>query len=232
MLWLENPRRVFSQNQDFQKILIKLLNDNDNLKFRNELIALIENMPVNSPLKLDFIQQVQDIRETESFEGWSKIFYLDRLDKVDARTYYMLTLLYDSLILEEAKSYGLFTKEQRMQEHKTRLEFSKAVISKGGFIFLLRLFGSIDKSGIDRDPLVTKILTLLLQIIPHFFSKTLFGFVKEEASQAIDKLHIEAFKLAQSYVSMVVAQQGLPASGEVQMLSSHTKLIELTLTVI
>jgi len=32
-----------------------MLSSNDNLQFRNELITLIENMPVNVALKNDFI---------------------------------------------------------------------------------------------------------------------------------------------------------------------------------
>ena len=70
---------------------------------------------------------------------------------------------------------------------------------------MLRLFGTVEKRNLDKNILANKILILLLQIIPHFFSKTLFGYVKDEASSVIDNLHSETFKLAQSYINTVIA---------------------------
>jgi hypothetical protein len=90
----------------------------------------------------------------------------------------------------------------------------------------------VDKRNLDKNTLANKILTLLLQIIPHYFSKTLFGYVKDEAGLVMDSLHNEAFKLAQSYISTVVAQQGQKLNDNSQIMARDTLLIELTLTVI
>jgi len=75
-----------------------------------------------------------------------------------------------------------------MQEQKERLEFSKTVVEKGGFAFLLHFFTKIDKLDLDKSTLRCKVLTLLLKIIPHFFNKNLLTLVSADIEKAIDKL--------------------------------------------
>jgi len=112
----QNPRRVISQNQDFVKCLISMLIGSDGFNFKNEIINLIESMPVNTILKNDCMMQIRGIKQSgdDTMEAWSRIFFWDKANShgsVDARTYHVLTLLHDSLILEDSKSFGLFTNE-------------------------------------------------------------------------------------------------------------------------
>lgn len=91
-----------------------MLIGSDGAYFKNEIINLMENMPVNASLKNELISEIENINQESgnTKEAWSSIFYWDKnfLGSVDARTYHVLTLLYDSIILEESKSL-IFTKE-------------------------------------------------------------------------------------------------------------------------
>ena len=91
-----------------------------------------------------------------------------------------------------------------MQEQKQRLEFSTTVIEKGGYDFLLMLFTQIEKRNLEKSVLRSKSLILLLQIIPHFFSKVLFQYVRKETENSIDLLFAENLQLLQSYTTALL----------------------------
>jgi hypothetical protein len=93
----EHPRRVMAQNVDFIKCLIQMLTSGDQLWFKNEVLNLIESLPVNLKLKNDFVLQITNFpNQTDSkdaMEPWCKLYFWDPKYGVDARTFHMLTLL-------------------------------------------------------------------------------------------------------------------------------------------
>lgn len=60
---------------------------------------------------------------------------------------------------------------------------------------MIALFKQIKKTGLEKNTLAFKSLNLLLQIIPHYFSKQLFPLVKADTESTIDSLMTEDLKL-------------------------------------
>lgn len=97
--------------------------------------------------------------------------------------------------------------EQENLEKNQRVEFCRAFIGQGGFSFIITFFTALEKTQLESNTLSNKSLTMILEILYHFFGQKMYPNVKDQLTeQCYFNLFNQNMHIIQNFISAVHLQ--------------------------